>query len=93
MFFKSLACVFYIIIVIEIGYIIKDSSITFVRVYCGNPWKKILSFSFIQYLISYKLIAFAVAYDRYANKGKSNSISLCRTIIVKITKNSRLSKR
>ena len=67
LFFISLACVFYIIIVIEIAYIIKYSAIMFVRVYCGNPRKKILSFSFIQYLISYKLIAFAEAYDRYAS--------------------------
>ena len=67
LFFKSLACVFYIIIVIETAYINKYSAITFVRVYCGNSWKKILSFSFIQYLISYKLIAFAEAYDRYAS--------------------------
>ena len=67
LFFISLACVFYIIIVIVIAYIIKYSAIIFVRVYCGNPWKQILSFSFIQYLISYKLIAFAEADDRYAS--------------------------
>ena len=64
--FKSCLC-FYIIIVIEIAYIIKYSAIIFVRVYCGNPWKKVLFFSFIQYLISYKLIAFAEAYNRYAS--------------------------
>ena len=45
LFFISLACVFYLIIVIVIAYIIKYSAIMFVRVYCGNPWKKILSFS------------------------------------------------
>ena len=67
LFFISLACVFYIIIVIVIAYVIKYSAIMFVRLYCGNPWKKILSFSFIQYLISYKLIAFAEADDRYAS--------------------------
>ena len=63
LFFISLARVFYILIVIVIAYIIKYSAIMFVRVYCGNPWKKILSFSFIQYLISYKLIVFAEADD------------------------------
>ena len=67
LFFISLACVFYIITVIVIAYIIKYSAIMFVRVYCGNPWKKILSFSFIQYRISYELIAFAEADDRYAS--------------------------
>ena len=41
-FFISLACVFYIIIVIVIAYIIKYSAIKFVRVCCDNPWKKIL---------------------------------------------------
>ena len=66
LFFISLACVFYIITVIVIAYIIKYSAIMFVRVYCGNPWKKILSFSFIQYRISYELIAFAETDDRYA---------------------------
>ena len=65
--FVSLACVFYIIFVIVIAYIIKFSAIKFVRVNCGNPWKKILSFLFFQYLISYKLIAFAEADDRYAS--------------------------
>ena len=64
LFFISLARVFYIIIVIVIAYIIKYSAIMFVRVYCGNPWKKRLSFSFIQYLISYKLIVIAEADDR-----------------------------
>ena len=42
--FVSLACVFCIIIVIVIVYIIEYSAIIFVRVYCGNPWKKIISF-------------------------------------------------
>ena len=67
LFFVGLACVFYIIAVIVLAYIIKYSTIIFVRVYCGNPWKKILSFLFIQYLISYNLIAFAEADDRYAS--------------------------
>ena len=40
LFFISLACVFYIITVIVIAYIIKYSAIMFVRIYCGNPWKK-----------------------------------------------------
>ena len=66
LFFISHACVFYIIIVIAIAYIIKYSAKILVRVYCGNPWKKILSF-FFQYLINYKLIAFAEADDRYAS--------------------------
>ena len=47
LFFASLACVFYKIIVIVIAYIIKNSAIIFVRVFCGNPWKKILSFLFV----------------------------------------------
>ena len=51
-FFISLACVFYIIIVIVIAYIIKYSAIKFVRVYCGNPWKKIL---FFYYSVPHKL--------------------------------------
>ena len=65
-FYKSCLC-FYIIIVIVIAYTIKYSAIMFVRIYCGNPWKKIFSFSFIQYLISYRLIAFAEADDRNAS--------------------------
>ena len=44
--FVSLGCVFYIIIAIVIAYIVKYSAIIFVRVYCGNPWNKILSFLF-----------------------------------------------
>ena len=67
LFLISLACVFYILIVIVIAYIIKYKAIIFVRVFCGNPWKKILFLFFIQYLISYQLIAFAEADDRYAS--------------------------
>ena len=44
LFFISLACVFFIIIVKVIAYTLKYSAIIFVRVFCGNPWKKILSF-------------------------------------------------
>ena len=45
LFFVSLAsCNFYLTIVIVIAYIVKYSAIKFVRVYCGNPWKKILFF-------------------------------------------------
>ena len=47
LFFASLACVFYKIIVIVIAYTIKYSAIIIVRVFCGNPWKKVLSFLFV----------------------------------------------
>ena len=59
-FCKSCLCFLY-------NNFIMYSATIFVRVYCGNPWKKILSFLFIQYLIRYKLIAFAEADDRYAS--------------------------